>query len=139
MRTLAISICLVGLCISSSEAQSGSRNLRNSRDYLNTLTPRPTVSPYLQLVPENGVGIGTIDGRYQTLVRPQFQAYENLARTQQSIRGLQNNLFQMQQANQLPLSTSLPSETAPIGFQQGFVTGHPTAYMGYSHYYPLGR
>lgn len=130
---------MVGLCLGTSWAQSGSRNYQNSRSYLNSLSTRPTVSPYLQLIEGNSGDLGTLEGRYQTVVRPQFQARENLRRTQQSIRGLQNNLFQLQQASQLPLTTSLPSDTAPIGFQQGFVTGHPTLYMGYSHYYPIGR
>ena len=132
MRTATLTIVTLLLLCNAAAAQYGG-GYGSTRSRLNSLNNSPTVSPYLNLITDNVNDIDAISGRYQTLVRPQFESQRALSRTQQSIYGLQNQL------NQIQLNTSLPSQTRPLGFQlQGYtVTGHPSYFRTYSHYYPL--
>jgi hypothetical protein len=89
---------------------------------------RPTVSPYLNLLRANP--FESTGGLYQTMVRPQMESYQNAARTQAALSGLQQRVSQ--------LRTALPPEAAER--RPHYPTGHPTLFMGYMHFYPaLGR
>lgn len=88
---------------------------------------RPTVSPYLQLVQNNGngqIGRGSI---YQTQVRPQIEARQRAKQQQQQIKQVQQQLNTVRRDYQSSTGGRMS-------------TGHPTRFMSYSHYYPsLGR
>ena len=90
----------------------------------NPYNPKPTVSPYLNLLQNNG----DFDfPQYQTLVRPFFdqQSINNRnAIDSQALRGQVNSLQRQ------------VGRSAVTGIR---ATGHPTRYMNYSHYYSLGR
>lgn len=132
MRIASLTFMLVVLVTATSWAQSASRNYVNTRARNNSMIRPPSLSPYLELIPNNTNNLDSLTGRYQTLVRPQFELQQNLARTQQSLNNLQSSFSNLQ------LNTSLPAQATPLGFQnQAFpVTGHPTYYMTWSHYYP---
>lgn len=86
----------------------------------NTVLGRSTVSPYLRLS--------------NTSVASAAQQY-------QAIRGMRDRNRQMdQQGQQLQLlSTQINSlSRGGNGIRSG-ITGHPTRFMTYSHYYRLGR
>lgn len=121
-------------------AQSGSRTSYSARSY-GTQPPRrinrnlgaldrPTVSPYVGLTTPEGRSAGG----YQAFVRPQIQRRQNLSPGTQEILG-----FNQQEIYQL--NTSLTSTGVPTGQQtqlplQGYITGHPTVFRYFSHYYP---
>lgn len=95
-----------------------------TRDYL---VNRPTVSPYLNLLRTQS---SLAPPNYQTLVRPANERRQQAARQQASINRLQSRVTNMQ------------GQMAARNRQQGsgFVTGHPSRFMTYLHYYPsLGR
>ncbi len=98
-------------------AQGGPANLQ--------YTPRPTVSPYLNLFNDpNGIGV------YQTLVRPFFQQYDFNARAATNINQLQQELNQVRSGSGLGVSGTA-GRIRP--------TGHAATYQDYSHYYASGR
>ena len=125
MRTGILAILAVALCAGSALAQSG------TRDYLNSLSNRPALSPYLGLAPENLNNIDAYSGRYQTIVRPQVESRRPALPSPRSFQGLQ------QPMSQIPLNTSMPPTAAPHGYQVrgSNVTGHPTYFNTRSHYY----
>jgi hypothetical protein len=90
----------------------------------NPYNPKPTVSPYLNLL-QGGAG-GLNLPQYQTLVRPfleQQATNDRNAFDSQLLRRQVNSL--QNQANR--------------GSVDGRATGHPTRYMNYSHYYSFDR
>lgn len=95
------------------------------QDGVNPYNPRPTVSPYLNLLQSGGGALNL--PQYQTLVRPFLE--------QQSIneRNALNSQAVRRQIN------SLQSQVNRNQFAPGRATGHPTRYMNYSHFYSLGR
>lgn len=85
--------------------------------------PRPTVSPYLNLLQGGGNAVNL--PQYQTLVRPFLD--------QQVINN--RNAF-----NSQSLQRQVNSIQGQVSRGDGGrATGHPTRYMNYSHYYSLGR
>ena len=118
VKAIAHSICLWGILYGTSSAQTGQGGISNPYN------PKPTVSPYLNLL-QNGGGFNF--PQYQTLVRPFFdqQSVNNRnAYDSQQLRGQVNSI--QQRVNQ----------SAVGGIR---ATGHPTRYMNYSHYYSLGQ
>jgi hypothetical protein len=88
-------------------------------------TPRPTVSPYLNLFNDpNGVGV------YQTLVRPFLQQNDFNSRAATNINQLQQELNQVRSGSGLGV-TGTGGRIRP--------TGHAATYMDFSHYYAGGR
>jgi hypothetical protein len=89
---------------------------------------RPTVSPYLGLT---NIGTsGAVDSTYNyfTSVRPRLQQMEESRQQQRSIAALQQQM------------TSIQTATSGRDRQGMRVTGHPTRFHNYSHYYPaFGR
>jgi hypothetical protein len=90
----------------------------------NPYNPKPTVSPYLNLL-QNNNGNGLNLPQYQTLVRPFLdqQAFNNQSSADAQRLNRQVNALQSQTSNAAP----------------GRATGHGTRFMNYSHYYGLGR
>ncbi|HEV2968459.1 MAG TPA: hypothetical protein VGY55_00630 [Pirellulales bacterium] len=98
-------------------AQGGPSNIQ--------FTPKPTVSPYLNLFNDpNGVGV------YQTLVRP-FLSQNDINSSQSA-----TNLQLQQQLNQIRSNSGL-GVTGTGGRIRP--TGHAATYMDLSHYYSGGR
>jgi hypothetical protein len=118
------------MCIANqASAQSGSRPFDD-------LVRRPSVSPYLNLINQgdqnNPNNFNSNVARYQNLVQPQLESFNRNIRTQSQIRGLQNQIQQVQTT-----AIGAVSNTTQMGFQgQGFTTGHPSLFRYYSRYYP---
>ena len=93
----------------------------------NYLYNRPTVSPYLNLSRTNS---GSFLPNYHALVRPELQRREQAARQTAHIA---RNARQLQQV-QRDLR-----QTQDRQRRMGLVTGHPTRFMSYLHYYPQPR
>ncbi len=88
-------------------------------------TPRPTVSPYLNLFNDpNGIGV------YQNLVRPFFQQNDFNARAATNINQLQQELNQVRSGSGLGV-TGTGGRIRP--------TGQAATFMNLSHYYSAGR
>jgi hypothetical protein len=119
--TLAFAACLAGVFQTEAFAQRGGIY----QDGVNQFNPRPTVSPYLNLLQGGGGAINL--PQYQTLVRPFLD--------QQAVN--QNNAFNSQLLSRQV--NSLQTQVNRNQFSPGRATGHPTRYMNYSHYYSLGR
>ena len=83
-------------------------------------TPRPTVSPYVNLFNDpNGYGV------YQTLVRPFQNQYDINARQATNINQLQQQLNQVRSGS--GLGTTGGGRIRP--------TGHASTFMNLSHFY----
>jgi hypothetical protein len=87
----------------------------------NPYNPKPTVSPYLNLLQGGGGALNL--PQYQTLVRPFLE--------QQAIND--RNAFDSQLLRRQV--NSLQNQTNRSAMAGGRPTGHPTRYMNYSHYY----
>ncbi len=118
-------LVLLGMVITASlcggkeaQAQSPRFNPYNAANPYN----RPTLSPYLNLLRRDA----SITENYFTLVRPQVQFNSMLNTQQQEISQLNRNV----QA----LKSVTPGEQQAI---RG--TGHPAAFMNFSHFYPSAR
>jgi hypothetical protein len=86
-----------------------------------TATPRPTVSPYLNLFNDpNGIGV------YQTLVRPFLNQNQINAQNVTTINQLQQEL------NQVRTSSGFGTTGTSGRIPQ---TGHAATYRNFSHYY----
>ena len=82
---------------------------------------RPTVSPYLSLLSQDGRGgLPT----YFTRVKPMLEAREGHDRQQNQISRMQQQITSVQQA------------VAPQRRDGVAITGHPTRFMNMIHYYP---
>ena len=82
----------------------------------------PTVSPYLNLLQRNQFGLPS----YQTLVRPEFEARNAIARQELNLQQLQ------QQVNNQSPEASRRGRGSGTNVRR---TGHPAYYSEYSHYY----
>ncbi len=89
----------------------------------NPYNPRPTVSPYLNLLQ----GGATSLPQYQALVKPFLE--------QQTVND--RNAFDSQLLRRQV--NSLQNQYSSGAAGAGRATGHPTRFMNYSHYYPLTR
>jgi len=110
---------------SRTQAQGYGFNPRGANAGLSTrdfLANRPTVSPYLNLLRRES---SLSAPNYQTLVRPALQRRQQAARQQGAITQLQSRVTNMQ--GQMAASSRQGS---------GFVTGHPSQFSNYLHYYP---
>ena len=104
----------------------GRSSFRHNTNYLRQSLSRPTVSPYLNLLREDGNGLPT----YHTTVRPALEQRSTNRQQALAIRRVQNQFNAVFAAQQ-------SSRGRRIGIRS---TGHSTQFMNYSHYYPaLGR
>lgn len=87
---------------------------------------RPTVSPYLNLLRRNSE-FNPLPN-YQTLVRPQLEQRQQSQQRDMAISRLQSRVTNMQGRAAI--------EAQRQGRRNPFVTGHPTGFMRYLHYYP---
>ncbi|HKD38295.1 MAG TPA: hypothetical protein VKB78_15885 [Pirellulales bacterium] len=106
----------IGLAISGSSvfAQGGPSNL--------TYTPRPTVSPYLNLFNDPG-GIGV----YQNLVRPFINQNQINAQNTTTLNQLQQELNQVRTTSGFGTTGLATGRINP--------TGHAATYRNFSHFY----
>jgi predicted oxidoreductase len=113
---------LLGLAFGGNvQAQLSGNNLPR---FATNYAPSPRVSPYLNLVRDNNRS-GVITPTYQTQVRPQLESYRQNQEQRAMINNLGRSLGQLQQRKQSGVAG---------------VTGHPTRFMTYLHYYPtFGR
>jgi hypothetical protein len=126
---LAVAFCCLAIGLSSSSAayaQSSKRIQRPQMGYnpaqsqmANTLYNRPTVSPYLNLLRQQGVGSPP---NYQTLVRPQLDQDRINSAQHRQMRNLQNQL------TDLDRTTVEPGETIRA-------TGHRTDFLEFRNYF----
>jgi hypothetical protein len=121
-RLIAVAVVCAGIATVASSARAqggGPANLQ--------YTPRPTVSPYLNLFNDpNGVGV------YQTLVRPFLQQNDFNARAATNINQLQQELYQIRSGSGLG-TTGTTGRIRPTG------TPEAATFMNLSHYYTGGR
>ena len=132
--SLGLLAMTIAVCWATSDAaaQSGSRAF-GGRGIYDEITSRPTVSPYLNLINPNPSNFDSSVGRYQSLVRPQLNQRARNQATRQQLRGLQNQVQQIQ-------STALgPVRNGGGLTPQVFATGHPSVFQYYSHFYPGRR
>ena len=123
-------VAFVSVAAEQAFAQSGTRGASNI--YQN-ITSRPTVSPYLNLINPNPNSFSSSVGRYQNFVRPQLDQFDRNVRTQSRLRGLQNQIQQIQTTAIGPARNGMGQQ------QQVFATGHPSVFQYYSHFYAIGR
>lgn len=90
-----------------------------------SVTPAPTVSPYMNLFREDISGESDLN--YQTLVRPQLDQQRINARVQR-----QN----MELARRVQSISAQSNYGKPQGSESQYPTGHPTAFGYFSHFYP---
>jgi hypothetical protein len=119
IRSLSILAAFCGVCliVGSANAQS-------------IYQDRPTVSPYLNLLrTDQTFGNGVLPPNYQTLVRPQIEARENILSQRQQINQLQQQQGGRPQGGSGPIRSF--GATGHRGPDQS-----PVRYLNYSHYYP---
>lgn len=114
-----VAACVLVFECSSAQAQYGGGIYRGG---VNPYNPRPTVSPYLNLL-QNNQNLP----QYQTLVRPFLE--------QQSINDINQRDSQMMRRQINTLQGR--SAGAGAGASPMRSTGHPTRFMNYSHYYNM--
>lgn len=90
-----------------------------------SVTPSPTVSPYMNLFREDFSGESDLN--YQTLVRPQLDQQRVNAQVQR-----QN----MELSRRVQSISAQSNYGNPGGSQNQYPTGHPTSFRYYSHFYP---
>lgn len=110
---------------SEASAQYQASGLNPGQSLNNYILNRPTLSPYLNLA-RNDIGGSSGLPNYYTFVKPELDRRQDAAVQQSQIRQLQNQVSgvqaNLQQAQQRGRAA---------------VSGHPTRFMSYSHYYPL--
>lgn len=100
---------------------------RGSKPFAN-VQRQPTLSPYLNLLRNDGEDVGGLPN-YFAFVRPMLDQQQANRRTNRQIQGLGS---EMQAVNrQLAHQPSEASILRP--------TGHQTVFMNHSHYYQFGR
>jgi hypothetical protein len=100
----------------------GRSSFRHNTNYLRQSYSRPTVSPYLNLLREDGIGLPT----YHTTVRPTLQQRSTNQQQAQAIRQVQNQF-----------NSVIASQQSGRGQRTGIrATGHATQFMNFLHYYP---
>lgn len=105
----------------------GSRKQRASKPFAN-VQRRPTLSPYLNLLRNDGDDLGGLPN-YHTFVRPMLDQQRTNRRTSQQLQGLNQDV----QAVNRQLAHQ-PSEASMLR-----PTGHQTVFMNHSHFYQFGR
>ena len=132
MRSIFIigSLFVTLLLTSSASAQfgqqqriSGIRGQYSARSTATATLSRPTVSPYLAIADINGLGVDTSQN-YFTQVRPRMERERTQQRQQMQVQQMQQSM------------ANLRSQGARQNQQQGRITGHPTRFGYYLHYYP---
>jgi hypothetical protein len=106
-----------------SYSDMGIRSSSSSKPF-STVSPTPTVSPYLNLFRED-LG-GNDDLNYQTLVRPQLEQQRTNALLQR----------QNEELSRRVQSISAQRDYNPGGAQNQYPTGHPTVFNYHGRYYP---
>lgn len=132
MRT----ICIIGalfttLLVTSTASAQFTQQQRSSnifgqysgRSAANVTLSRPTVSPYLAIADINGNGFDTSQN-YFTQVRPRMERERTQQRQQLQVQQMQQSM------------ANLRSQGARQSQQGGRITGHPTRFGYYLHYYP---
>ena len=100
----------------------GRSSFRHNTDYLRQSFSRPTVSPYLNLLREDGVGLPT----YHTTVRPALQQRSTNRQQALAIRRVQDQF-----------TSVIVAQQSGRGQRTGIrATGHATQFMNFLHYYP---
>ena len=100
----------------------GQSSFRHNTDYLRQSFSRPTVSPYLNLLREDGVGLPT----YHTTVRPALQQRSTNRQQALAIRRVQDQF-----------NSAFSAQISARGQRTGIrATGHATQFMNFVHYYP---
>ena len=100
----------------------GRSSFRRDTNYLRQSYSRPTVSPYLNLLREDGIGLPT----YHTLVRPSLEQRSTNQRQAMAIRQVQDQF-----------NSVVASQQSGRGRSTGIrPTGHATQFMNFLHYYP---
>lgn len=112
---LPIALVLTVGAISAQEAAA--QHPRRSDPY-----SRPVLSPYLNLLRRDS----SVTENYFMLVRPQIRYNETLNQQQREITALNRNIQN--------LESIVPGEQQPL---RG--TGHPSAFLNFSHFYPNAR
>jgi hypothetical protein len=90
-----------------------------------SVSSSPAVSPYMNLFRDDFGDASDLN--YQTLVRPQLQQQQY------------NQQFQRQNMELSSRVQKISAQSAfqnPSGSESMYPTGHPTAFGGYSHFYP---
>ncbi len=114
-RQLFIVAVIFGAMLVSASAAQAQMGYGTQRFGVN----RPTVSPYLNLLQPGGSGV---TAPYQTLVRPLVDERNRAQAQQRQINRVQSDLSRTRQQ---------------FSQQRGaYMTGHPTRFMVYSHFYP---
>lgn len=103
---------------------TGASETQAQLPFSNLPPPRPTVSPYLNLLGQQSPGVSN----YFTLVRPQIDQRNEQLRQQREIQQLQRQSL-TQRTGGVPVS----------GSREIRGTGHESVFMNYSHYYPQRR
>lgn len=119
-RILAAMVAAAALTLTADNAAAQSSFRRPDLNPFNNILSRPTVSPYLNLLRNQGFGAPN----YQTLVRPELEARRQLQQQQHSINQLHTGLANQGQQLQRAITGEIRS------------TGHTTTYRNYSHYFP---
>ena len=114
-KSLAIAFLAVGGFFAAANT-SFAQYANPGSSYINS---RPTVSPYLNLLNNNSLGVPN----YQTMVRPQIDQRDALVRQGASLQQLQQ---------QFRDSSQNARQYQPGGVSR---TGHGARYLNYSHYY----
>ena len=100
----------------------GRSSFRHNTNFLRQSFSRPTVSPYLNLLREDGIGLPT----YHTTVRPSLQQRATNQQQALAIRQVQNQF-----------NSVIASQQSARGQRIGIrPTGHATQFMNHLHYYP---
>ena len=100
----------------------GRSSFRHNTNYLRQSYSRPTVSPYLNLLREDGVGLPT----YHTMVRPALEQRSTNRQQALAIRQVQNQF-----------NSVIAAQQSGRGQRTGIrATGHATQFMNFLHYYP---
>jgi hypothetical protein len=120
-RTLLFTLAALLACAASAQAQIGIYN----RPQIN---PRPTVSPYLNILRGNPAI------NYFGSVRPQMEVNRQIFQMQQEMQGQASMPMPVDPLAQ-QLTAQMMLQTASTTGTTGTVTGHPTTFYNYSHYF----
>ena len=109
------------------ERSLSTRGRPASKPFAN-VTQRPTLSPYLNLLRNEGLDLGGLPN-YHTFVRPALEQEGTNRQTSREIQGLSQ---QVEAVNR-----QLAFQPAEAGMIRP--TGHQTVFMNHSHYYNFAR
>lgn len=118
-------LCLIILVALSALATASPALAQQGQLPFSNVQNSPTVSPYLNLIGRTNNGLPA----YQTLVQPILQQQQQAALQQGQIQKLQNQQSSLSRGSGL----ANPARGASAAIRG---TGHVTAFMDTSHYYP---